>query len=273
MTRLIRKYHSGGQIVLSDHLRDHLAKGGTVEIDDLELTRRLREEAEARLAQADKILAAARRQAEKIIEEAEEQRTIAHAEAQAAGFEEGYTQGFAEGQSIGEQTLVEGIGEVQSLLERIAHERAHLLLDAEREAAMLAVAVAEKTVGALAQSNRALIIHTVNRALNELAVTGPFALRVHPDDAAYLEQTWHAPEKNGESQSWRLLPDPEIAPGGCVVICGPASVDARLSSQLKTIVNGLALSDYQVDGEEDNDDTAPPADALAPLGQDHPRER
>lgn len=253
MTRLIRNYQSGSQIVLSDHLRHHLAKGGNTEIGDAELARRLRQQAEERLAEAEQVLAAAQRQAEKIVQEAEEEQVVARAAAQAAGYEEGYTQGVAEGRAVGEQMHVEGIEEVQAVLAQLSDERARLLLDAEHETATLALAVAEKVIGGLARTNRELIIHTVNRALSELAITGPFALRVHPTDAAYLEQAWQAPqavEDRQDEQSWKLIPDPHIAPGGCVVLCGPSSVDARLSSQLRTIVNGLALSDYRLQGEE-----------------------
>lgn len=250
MTRLIRNYQSGSQIVLSDHLRHHLAKGGNTEIGDAELARRLRQQAEERLAEAEQVLAAAQRQAEKIVQEAEEEQVVARAAAQAAGYEEGYTQGVAEGRAVGEQMLVGGIEEVQAVLAQLSAERARLLLDAEHEAATLALAVAEKVIGSLARTNRELIIHTVNRALSELAITGPFALRVHPTDAAYLEQAWQAPQTVDDEQSWKLIADPTIAPGGCVVLCGPASVDARLSSQLRTIVNGLALSDYRLRGEE-----------------------
>lgn len=247
MTRLIRNYQDGSQIVLSDHLRRHLADGGDAQIDDAELARQLRAEAEIRLAEAAAALSRAQAEADALRRRAEEEIAIRQAEAQAKGFEAGYQQGIAEGLAVGEQAFVEGVAEVQAVLEAIGQERSRLLLHAEQEVASLAMAIAEKVVGRLAQESRELILHTVNRALDELTISGPFTLRVHPDDAAYLERSWQGVDSRGEAYDWKLAPDPTIEPGGCLLICGPSRVDARLSSQLKSILNGLALADYQLD--------------------------
>ncbi|MBX3053624.1 MAG: hypothetical protein KF753_19255 [Caldilineaceae bacterium] len=254
MTRLIRNYQSGSQIVLSDHLRRYMSEGGEAQIDDAELARRLRLQAEEMVSEASSALADARREADALRQEAESTILVAQAEAQAAGYAEGYQQGIAEGQAVGEGMLVSGIEEVQTLLAAVQQQRSHLLLQAEHEVATLAMAIAEKVLGGLAHTQREMIVQTVNRALNELVITGPFSLRVHPDDAAYLEDTWKVPAHNGETPAWKLLPDEAIGRGGAVLTCGPATVDARLSSQLKSIVTGLALSDYRLDDEADEVD-------------------
>ncbi|HRJ45236.1 MAG TPA: FliH/SctL family protein, partial [Caldilineaceae bacterium] len=259
MSRLIRNYQAGGQIVLSDHLRHYLADGGEAQIDDAELTRRLRHQAEAMVAEAAESLRQAQAKAAALLRNAQDEVIVLQAEAQARGYEEGYAIGVAEGRETGEQMLVAGIEEVQSLLSAIQTERAYLLSLAEMEVATLAMAIGEKVVGSLARQQKEMILHTVNRALNEVIITGPFSLRVHPDDVVYLEESWHQVESGDEGHSWKLVGDPAIQPGGCMLTCGPATVDARLSSQLKSIVNGLALTDYRLDGEEDEDSQPTPS--------------
>lgn len=270
MTRLIRNYQPGSQIVLSEHLRRHLADGGEAQIDEAELARQLRDEAETRLAEAEATLARAQAEADTLRRRAEEQIAIWQAEAQAKGFEAGYEQGIAEGMAVGEQTFVAGVTEVQAVLDAIQKQRSHLLLHAEQEVASLAMAIAEKVVGRLAQESRELILHTVNRALDELTISGPFTLRVHPADAAYLERSWRGVDSRGEAFEWKLAPDPTIERGGCVLICGPSTVDARLSSQLKSIVSGLALADYHLDSPAPAEPDAAAAVAPSPAEADAP---
>lgn len=251
MSRLIRNYQAGSQIVLSDQLRQYMADGGQPQISDAELGRRLRQQAEEMAMEAAQALAQAQAKARALLQDAQEDVLALQAEAQARGYAEGYGQGLSEGRQAGEKTLIGGIEEVQTLLYAIQSERTHLLLQAEEEVATLAVAIAEKVVGRLARQQREIIGQTVNRALNEVTISGPFALRVHPDDAAYLERAWRGADAVGEEYSWKLLADPAIEPGGCLLTCGPASVDARLSTQLRSIVNGLALTNYRLESEND----------------------
>jgi|GEM_PF-2452454 len=256
MTHLIRNYQAGSQIVLSEHLRHHLAEGGDMQISEAELARQLRVQAEEMAAQASVTLANARKEADALLQKAQEEVAVLQAEAQARGFEEGYQQGIADGRAVGEQSLASAVEDVQAVLLSVQNERTHLLLQSEHEVASLALAIAEKIVGRLGQEQKELITWTVNRALNELTITGPFSLRVHPDDAAYLDQAWSGVNSDGETYAWKLVPDAEIEQGGCVLVCGPATVDARLSSQLRSIIDGLALTDYRLDNEDREADTA-----------------
>jgi len=249
MAQLIRNYQDGSQIVLSDQLRRRMAEGVGAPVDSPELTLAFTKQMEAMAAESATTLAKAKQEAAALLRKAETDVMVLQAEAQARGFDEGYQQGIAEGTALGQQMIQNGIEAVQAMLVSVQNERTHLLLQAEHEAATLALAIAEKIVAKIGQEQRDMIVHTVNRALNELTITGPFLLRVHPDDAAYFNQTWEGVDSNGEAYVWKLVPDAKIEPGGCILTCGSSTVDARLSTQLKSIVNGLSLTDYCLDSE------------------------
>lgn len=237
---LIRNYQAGGQIVLTEALRRKAASGQPVEDEIDRLDKALRE-AEAMHARARQSLAQAQEEAERILAEAREQAVTVQAEAQAQGYQDGYAQGFAEGQAAGEQSLADVIQQLQGLLAAVQEERRRVLAHAEEEVVHLTLALAEKMVGPIAQAHREVVEHNAARALAELGETGPFILRVHPQDAAHLRERWAVHGPPVDVESWKLVEDETIEPGGCVLICGPATIDARLSTQMQALVDGLGV--------------------------------
>lgn len=277
MARVIRHYQSGKKVVLSDRNQQassefvaHSAQpqGSAAEPPNSEEAAAFLIECERR---AEALLAQAQAQAGEILQEAEVQAATLQAEAQAKGYEEGYEEGIADGRQRGEQALASAVADVHDILASVAEQRAEVLSQAETEVAQLAMAIAEKVIGETARQQRAVIVHTVTRALDELTTDGSLRIRLHPDDRAYLEAFWRespgaqSGQRSAEGQfHWELVDDERVEPGGCVVTCGPATVDARLSTQLKAIVAGLSLEAYELDGsgpqtqEQDCDKQAEP---------------
>lgn len=248
MSRLIRTYQAGGQVVLSDSVR---ARSGSDYFNQRAAEEQARQEALAQAVEnrrkAAALLQQAQAEADRLLAEAQAQLQTAQAEAQAQGYEEGYSRGLAEGQTAAETAAASGIQQVQALLAEVSTTRQALLHGAEDQLATLAMAIAEKVIGQLSQSERDTILQMAQRALHELSVTGPFQIWVHPQDEAILQAHWQQnPPLRGEF-AWTLRRDETIAPGGCLLQCGPTTVDARLSTQIKAIVHGLSLPNYLTD--------------------------
>lgn len=243
MSNIIRNYQSGARVTLSDWTRQHGIR--EQEISPEERLRRSAEqtqrEAMALRQQAEALLAQAETQAQAIVSAAQEEAAVLQATAQAEGYEAGYAQGLAEGQAKGENSLSNSVNQVQVLLTKLATQREQLLRQAEPEVVHLTLAIVEKIVGQAAQSQQDLIVHTVNRALAELAVRGPFVVRIHPVDRELLLRYWQTNPDLAPNDEWELQSDPAVERGGCVLSCGPSTVDARLSTQMKSIVNALQI--------------------------------
>jgi len=270
MSQLIRKYNSGKHIVVSDWLRTH----GTEDLQESpeEKARRAAEqalqEAEQLRNQMEAQLAEAQRQIETLIAEAEQNALALQAEAQAQGYEDGYKQGLADGQSRFDAKVADTTTQLQAIVAELGLQRQVVLGNLEVEAATLSLAIAEKVVGHIAQTYQPLIDHTVHRALAELAVEGPFVVRAHPDDCAFLTQFWQSgsPNRPSTPEGWRLVADADVPPGGSILVCGSTTVDARLKTQLGNIAAGLQLAlptPVSQDTETDASGTEPAADDIA----------
>lgn len=246
MARLIRNYNAGERVTLSEWTRE----SGTIRVGQsseeaqkqaLDQARHqieeMRQQLEAELAQIDA-------QSAVILNDAQMRAITLQAEAQAQGYEAGYKQGIADGQKKMDGLLAGATAQIQQLLDEMAAQRGAMLAQVESEIVALSLAIAEKIVGHVARTHDELILHMVQRAIAELPNTGPLLLRVHPDDAPTLEKYWQRGQNGDErSAEWRLVADAHIERGGCLIVCGSTTIDARLSTQLDNIANGLGLGD------------------------------
>jgi flagellar assembly protein FliH len=243
-THVIRTYQSGHAVTVRSEVprAQHRSSGpadgpdGMVHLAESE-------------QQAATLLLEAREQAAALLQEVESRAAALQAAAQARGYQEGYQQGTAEGREAGENALAGTVASVHSLLQAIQAQRAELLARAEPELVVLAVAMVEKMIGPLAQRQRSAVAYTANQALSRLAGTGPFRLRVHPEDVNILKAYWQENPEEEPGEPWTLVGDRHVAPGGCLVECGPAVVDATLPTQMRALLEAL-----DIPGEPEDDD-------------------
>lgn len=245
MSQLIRKYNAGDRIIVSDWLRAH----GTSDLQEApeELARRAAElalrEAEQLRHQMQQQLAETQIQIQNLLAEAEQTAITIQATAQAQGYEDGFRQGLVDGQTKFDAKVAGIVTQLQAIAAELGLQRQVALTNVETEAATLSLAIAEKVVGHVACTHQPLIDYTVRRALAEISVEGPFVVRAHPDDCAYLAKFWQegSPHRPDAPDGWRLVADPTVPPGGCILVCGPTTVDARLKTQMSTLAAGLQL--------------------------------
>jgi flagellar assembly protein FliH len=247
VVRPIRHYRAGERVNLSEknrQVRAHHGKPNEGEPGATGVTPGPSVEEAEQMGQA--IIDNAHRQAEIILQKAAEDADALKAMAQAQGYDEGFQKGVSEGQLNAERELAPVIAQIQQILDAITEERARILASSEPAVVQLAMLIAEKIVGEIAQQHRSTVVQTVSKALNELAITGPFRIRVNPDDAVYLETLWNndstqmlAMVPPQQSTKWELVKDSNIDPGGCIVECGPATVDASLATQIRVIAEAL----------------------------------
>lgn len=253
MSRVIRNYRSGAQVIVSDQVREYGVReqpGSTLGNGQRGLENAQHEVEKLRLEAAD-LLAQAEARAMEMREETQALAATLQAEAQAKGYEDGYKQGIADAQQKTDAAVAQGAMQMQQMVDELAGQRKAILANMEAEVAMLSMAIAEKIVGHIARSYEPLILHTVGRALALLSAEEGVVVHLHPDDRRALESHWQTPGHEGVPApgTWRLVTDSTIDRGGCLLTCGPTTVDARLSTQLRGLVEGLQLSDYDVDQE------------------------
>lgn len=164
------------------------------------------------------LLTDARRQAEEIVVEARRQAAAMRAEA--------YQQGQAD-----------AAAEFTMLLAGARADAARVQAAALPAARGLAARMAEKIVGRAIALDPAVAAEIAAQALAAARVrAGVVTLRIHPADRAAIEaQRADLLSQLGDAIELRVVGDPTVPRGGCVVDTPAGRLDARIASQLAAL--------------------------------------
>jgi flagellar assembly protein FliH len=215
-------------------------------LHDLGDLRRNAEEALARArAEADRLVADAKREVERIYSESRE-----------SGFEqgkeEGYAVGLAEGRAAGEvagreQSRTTHEVMIKALEESFGAEfmrwigiREELLRHAERELAGIAIAIAESIVREHIRAEPKAVLRQVEQAVALFARATRVSIEVAPEDEALVRESL-------PSLCAALPPEADvavraragIARGGCYIRSSEGTVDARIETLFRRMREGI----------------------------------
>ena len=202
--------------------------------------------------QADEIVAAARREAEAMLEqhrrdmeeEALRVRQEAHDDGYRQGYAEGVQQARVEGQRQMEQYLREQAREVQKFLEEAQEAREDMLQKTRDELLDLTVAIAEKVIHISLKSSLDVIGRMIQMATEKLRRREWVHIYVGGYSARELSQI--TPELtmalSGISDHIKITPMPEDERGACIIEMPDAIIDASASTQLQNIREILGQS-------------------------------
>jgi flagellar biosynthesis/type III secretory pathway protein FliH len=111
-------------------------------------------------------------------------------------------------------------------LDQIERADLEMLHHFERQVLALGVSLAEEIVGRELRSFSDVAVASAERALRMAPERGDLVLRVNPADlAAVLDSAAVMGRRGGEVQ---VVPDADVAAGGCIAQCGPLQIDAQL---------------------------------------------
>lgn len=156
-------------------------------------------------------------------------------------YEDGFARGHADGHAKG---LAEGAAKAREQAEALRILLAHAArplaaLDAEVERALVALAleVGHRLAQAtLAQSPEA-VAGMIHEALGALAgPTRDARIHLHPADIDLLGDTLALSDDHA---GWRLVPDPALMRGDCLITTDAARVDARLDSREAAVAKAV----------------------------------
>lgn len=114
---------------------------------------------------------------------------------------------------------------------RVASAHQAIMMNAESELIDLAIAVAERVLRSELGTRREAVVPIVRAALEAAGSRKVMGIRVSPGEYEVLAE--HRGEFVGSLESARLIADPAISSGGCVVEVEAGLIDARLESQLQ----------------------------------------
>jgi len=150
------------------------------------------------------------------------------AAAELAGREAGYAAGLEEGRAR--------VADAEAALAAVAREldaaaRAHRE-HIEREAAELAVALAEKIVGTALEVRPGLVVDVVATALRGLQDRGRVIVEVSPEDVDAVKAAIAGIAESEGLARVDVLPERRVERGGCIVHTEEAEIDATADAQI-----------------------------------------
>jgi len=180
-------------------------------------------------ARRHQLIREAEREAQALVEAARQKAAILAQE----GYRDGRLQGHAEALAESRDRCRHVAQALETAAERLHNLEEEFRSQAAEAIVSLALAVAERVCREAVAQDPTAILSTVRAALTLLPEAEEVTLRVHPDLAAMVQS--HREELLGlleGARSLRILPDPAVESGGCLVEGPGGLVDATLAAQL-----------------------------------------
>lgn len=134
----------------------------------------------------------------------------------------------------------EGLAQAAAALVAAVRERDRRLAGVERELLALAIDVARKILGRELALDPAAVVGIARAALAAAQGRRELTLRANPEDADALRAADGAlGGAVGPSARFAIREDPSVPPGGVVVETEAGLLDARLETQLATLLRAL----------------------------------
>jgi flagellar assembly protein FliH len=162
-----------------------------------------------------------------------------------------FTKGYAQGERAGaEAAATRG----EAMLRRLAQTidelgvlRAELIHKSERQLVQLAIAIATRVIQREITLDKELLVAMARVALDRLGDTSSATIRLNPEDHAAALAA-----RGGElsTESVKVVADPIVSRGGCLVESDFGLIDLAMSAQVAEIANALLGPDSQPGLEE-----------------------
>ena len=164
---------------------------------------------------------------------------------QQQALDEAFTQGFDAGREAGataeRERLASSVEAVSRLLVELREREARWTDRMEENLSALAVAVGRQLFDAELQASPTHAATLVRRALTEFPIDQAVLIRVNPTDLASITAaavSEGTPPTTGRAEA-QWVPDPRVAPGGCVVEGRDRIVDGRVDTALERLYRKL----------------------------------
>jgi flagellar assembly protein FliH len=183
---------------------------------------------------------AALAEAERLAEIAEWERKLA------AAYETGYAEGRQEGEIAEGARLRTAVKATEEALEELRMGEMRWTGTIEENVCALAVVVARQVIGRELADDSQPVVELVRSALAEFPIDQPMRIRVNPSDLRAISRSTDDGRDPllalTRDRDARWLPDPAIAPGGCIVEGRERIIDGRVDVALERIYRRLTYT-------------------------------
>jgi flagellar assembly protein FliH len=155
-------------------------------------------------------------------------------------YEIGFAQGQKAGAEVGEKMVESLLKQYAASLEELNKLRKDVFASSEHEVIRLALEIAKKIIKREVAIDEELILTLVKVALSRVADQALITVRVNPKDYRAIERHQSSRADGGAlSETVKLIEDPLVGRGGCLIETDSGTIDARIDDQLREIEKGF----------------------------------
>ena len=155
---------------------------------------------------------------------------------------EATTKGYAQGERAGAEAAAHRseamLRQLSQTIDELAGLRAELLQKTERQVVELALAIAGRVLRRELSIDRELLVAMARVAIERLGENTSATIRLNPEDYAVIGAHTHL----GDSAVVRVVSDPLVSSGGCLVQSDFGLIDAGIDAQLGEMASALGVS-------------------------------
>lgn len=174
---------------------------------------------------------------------AQDQSSRSFAELEREAFTKGYAQGERAGAEASARRGEATLRRLAQTIEELAGLRGDLVQKTERQVVELALAIARRILHSEVTLDRELLVAMARVAIERLGEHTSATIRLNPDDYASIGGV------NCDSGIVRVVADPLVASGGCLVQSDFGLIDVSLDAQLGEMAAALGLDKTSDDGD------------------------
>jgi flagellar assembly protein FliH len=162
------------------------------------------------------------------------------AEIEKQAYERGFADGQKAGLELGEKATEPLLEQYARSLDQLKKLRREVLVASEREVVRLALEVARKIVRREIAIDEELTLTLVKVALSRIEDQSLITIRVNPKDHGIIRR-YQAVRSDNDAlgEGIKLVEDPLISRGGCVIETESGIIDARVEEQFREIEKGF----------------------------------
>lgn len=164
-----------------------------------------------------------------------------------------YKEGFASGQKKAyeekKQELEKYAASLRSIIDVLTDPLKDLDDDVVNQLAQLSMTVAKQVVRRELHTEQGEVVGIIREAMNALpASTRKIILNIHPDDSEIVRNAFSlGDETDSDDQRWKIIEDPMITRGGCLIKSENSRIDATVEGRLNRIINSILGGERESD--------------------------
>lgn len=184
-------------------------------------------------SQAKQLLAASTQKAQEIEDEAEARLALACQEAEQAGFNKGYEEGYAQA----EQETIRILEGAQTIMDGAYRSKALILKGFKKDAGQIIQFICTRILKKVFLTDPTLLLEMVDEAIQSLHLTGRVRVVVSPDILEHIRQFSDKTEEALDLLSrLELIPDPALQLGEIFILSQEGNFSLAPTKQIKRLI-------------------------------------